>query len=202
MYLIILSFLPENILTITLPLLVFSDPSVLGLFFIGGIIMLEKEQGVMMVIVVSPLKTIEYLLAKVISLGIISVLAAVAITGFSNYENVNWILLITATMLTSGIFTLFGVMINAGCHTVNQYLLKTIPYMLVFVLPCFTLIGFPFSDLFTVIPAVAALRLMFGAFTEIIWYEALALVLYLIGLNYLFLRLTIRVFENKIVYQD
>ena len=37
MYLIILSMLPENVLTIALPLVVFSDPSVLGLFFIGGI---------------------------------------------------------------------------------------------------------------------------------------------------------------------
>jgi fluoroquinolone transport system permease protein len=42
MYLIILSFLPENIFSVALPLVVFSDPSVLGLFFIGGIILLEK----------------------------------------------------------------------------------------------------------------------------------------------------------------
>jgi len=45
MYLIILSFLPENILSVALPVVVFSDPSVLGLFFIGGIILLEKGQG-------------------------------------------------------------------------------------------------------------------------------------------------------------
>lgn len=42
MYLIILHYLPENSIGIALPLVVYSDPSVLGLFFIGGIIMLEK----------------------------------------------------------------------------------------------------------------------------------------------------------------
>jgi fluoroquinolone transport system permease protein len=202
MYLILLSFLPKEALSIALPLVVFTDPSVLGLFFIGGIIMLEKVQGVLSVVIVSPLRTIEYISAKVISLAFVSVLAAFAITGFSHYENVNWLLVFLSTVLTSGIFTLCGIMINAGCNTVNEYLIKTIPYMLLFVLPCFSLIGFPYSWLFTIFPSVAALRLMLGAYMGIPVYEAIGLVVYLIGMNYLFLRWTIRVFENKIIYQD
>lgn len=201
-YLIILSFLPENVLSIALPLVVFSDPSVLGLFFIGGIIMLEKVQGVLTVVVVSPLRTVEYILAKVISLTFVSVLAAFAITYFSHYENVNWLLLFLSTMLTSGIFTLCGIMINAGCQTVNQYMMKTIPYMLLFILPCFSLLGFPYAYLFTIVPSVTALRLLLGVYTGISLYETLALVIYLIGMNYLFLRWTIRLFENKIIFQD
>ncbi|MBN2763282.1 MAG: hypothetical protein JXR41_09345 [Bacteroidales bacterium] len=201
-YLILLSFLPKDVLSIALPLVVFSDPSVLGLFFIGGIIMLEKSQGILSVLVVSPLRTFEYVLSKVISLALVSVLAAFALTGFSNYENVNWLLLFLSTILTSGIFTLCGIIINAGCQTVNQYLIKTIPYMLIFVLPCFSLIGFPGSVLFTIVPSVAALRLMLGAYTGIPLFEAAALIIYLIGMNYLFLRWTIRVFENRIIYQD
>jgi len=107
-----------------------------------------------------------------------------------------------STVLTSGIFTLCGIMITAGCNTVNQYMIKTIPYMLLFVLPCFSLIGFPYAWLFTIIPSVAALRLMLGAYMGIPLYEAIGLIVYLIGMNYLFLRWTIRVFENKIIYQD
>lgn len=202
LYMVILSFLPQEILSLAIPLVVFSDPSVLGLFFIGGIIMLEKVQGILMVVVVSPLRTYEYLLSKAISLALISVLAAIAITLFSYHERVNWIILVLSTILTSGIFTLCGIMINAGCNTVNQYMLKTIPYMLLFVLPCFSLLGFPYSWLFTAIPSVAALRLMLGAFNGISWVEASGLVVYLAGMNYLFLRWTIRVFENKIVFQD
>jgi fluoroquinolone transport system permease protein len=202
MYLIILSFLPENIFSVALPLVVFSDPSVLGLFFIGGIILLEKGQGVLMVLVVSPLRTQEYILAKVISMALISVLAAFAITFFSHYPTVNWWLLLISTILASAIFTLIGIIINAGCNTVNQYMLKTIPYMILFILPCFSLIGFPYSWLFTIVPSVAALKLMLGAYHGIVWYEATALTVYLLGFCYLLLRQTIRVFENKIVYQD
>lgn len=202
MYLIILSFLPEDLLSVGLPLVVFSDPSVLGLFFIGGIIMLEKMQGILSVLVVTPLRTMEYILSKVISLAFVSVLAAFAITGFSNYGTANWLLVFLSTVLTSAIFTLCGIMITAGCNTVNQYMIKTIPYMLLFVLPCFSLIGFPYSDLFTLIPSVAALRLMLGAYTGIPLLEAVGLTVYLVGLNYLFLRWAVRVFENKIIYQD
>lgn len=201
MYLIILSFLPSNIVDITLPLVVFSDPSVLGMFFIGGIIMLEKSQGVLSVLIVSPLRTGEYIIAKTISLTIIGVLVACAITGFSSYQGVNWFLLIIATALTSGIFTMLGIIINAGCNTVNEYMLETVPYMLLFIAPCFSLIGFPYSDLFTVVPSVSALRLMLGAYMGIVWYEAIALIVYLLAANYLFFRWTVRVFERDVVFK-
>ncbi|MBN2273738.1 MAG: hypothetical protein JXK95_05355 [Bacteroidales bacterium] len=202
MYLIILSFLPDDILAIVTPLVVFSDPSVLGLFFIGGIIMLEKLQGVMMVMVVTPLRSEEYILSKVISLAMIAVLVGLAITVLSRNQGVNWAILILSVILTSGIFTLCGIMISAGCHTVNAYILKVIPYMVLFTLPCLSLIGFPYSWLFTVVPSVAALRLMMGAYTGIPVIEAIGLIVYLAGLNYVFYRLTIRVFEKKIIYQE
>lgn len=202
MYLILLSFLPEDVLAIALPLVVFSDPSVLGLFFIGGIILLERGQGILMVLVVSPLRSQEYILAKVISLALISVVAAILITWFSSFPTVNWLLLFLSTILTSAIFTLLGILINAGCHTVNQYMLKTIPYMLLFILPCFSLIGFPYAWLFTMVPSVAALKLMMGAYHGMVWYEAVALMVYLVLIAYLLLLWTVRVFERKIVFQD
>jgi fluoroquinolone transport system permease protein len=202
MYLIILSLLPESFLRIALPLVVFSDPSVLGLFFIGGIIMLEKGQGVIQVLVVSPLTTGEYIIAKVISLSVVAVVAASAITILSSSETINWFLFLTSVVLTSGIFTLCGVVINAGCNNVNQYILKTIPYMLLLVLPCFSILGAPLLYPLTLVPSVAALRLMLGAFTQITWYESAGLTIYLLLANYLLFRYAVRIFENKIVFQD
>lgn len=202
LYVLILSLLPEDIASVALPLVVFSDPSLLGLFFIGGIILLEKIQGVLMVVVVSPLRTHEYILSKVISLAIISVLVAFLITLLSKTEQVNWFLLFISTVLTSGIFTMVGIMINAGCENVNQYLLKTVPWMLLFIIPCFSLLGFPYSWIFKIVPSVAALQLMLGAYTGIDWVEALILIALLLGANYLFLRWAIRVFENKVIYQN
>lgn len=202
MYLVILSFLPADIHRIALPLVVFSDPSVLGLFFIGGIIMLEKNQGLLQVFVVTPLRTSEYLLSKMVSLSIVAVLAAFAITFFSNHVHVNWLILFGSTVLTSCMFTLCGVLISAGCRNVNQYLLKTVPYMFLFVLPCFSLLGSEYAYLFTVFPAVAALRLMLGAYGVMSWYEVLGLFLYLCVFNYLLFLYTIKFFESKVIFEE
>lgn len=203
MYLVILHYLPETIKPVALPLIVFSDPSVLGLFFIGGIIMLEKSQGLLQIFVVSPLPTSEYLISKMLSLGLVSVLATIAITLFSGYYHVNWWLIVPVTLLTSGIFTLCGVLISAGCRNVNQYLLKSIPYMLLFVLPCFSLIGFPYSEIFMIVPPVPALKLMLGAYVnEVALLESVLILLYLTLMNYVFFRWATAVFEKRIVFEE
>lgn len=45
-YLIILSQLSPEIIQLILPIILYIDPSILGLFFIGDILLLEKEQGI------------------------------------------------------------------------------------------------------------------------------------------------------------
>ncbi|MHC1780664.1 MAG: hypothetical protein AB9922_10560 [Bacteroidales bacterium] len=202
MYLVVLSLVPENVLNVALPLVVFSDPSVLGLFFIGGIIMLEKGQGIIQVLVVSPLKTSEYIISKVVSLSLISTLSGVLLTIFGTKIYPDWILLIVSIFLTSSIFTLCGIMINAGCNNVNQYIIKTIPYMLLLVLPCFSLLGFKYSFLFYIFPSVSALKLMLGSFTGITAVEAVLLILFLLIVNYLLFLKSVKIFENKIVFNE
>ena len=163
---------------------------------------MEKGQGVLMVLVVSPLRSWEYVLSKVLSLALVSVLVALSITYFSDIQNVNWLILMLSTIFTSGIFTLLGIMINAGCSNVNQYLLKTIPYMLLFILPCFALLGFPYSEFFIIFPSVAALKLMLGAYHGISCLEAIAISAYLLAINFLLLKMAVHIFEKRIVYQD
>ena len=74
--------------------------------------------------------------------------------------------------------------------------------MLLLVLPCFSILGAPLLYPLTLVPSVAALRLMLGAFTQITWYESAGLTLYLLLANYLLFRYAVRIFENKIVFQD
>jgi len=202
MYLVILSLIPGDVLNVALPLVVFSDPSVLGLFFIGGIIMLEKGQGIIQVLVVSPLKTSEYIISKVVSLSLISTLSAVLLTIFGTNIYPDWILLIISVFLTSSLFTLCGIMINAGCNNVNQYIIKTIPYILLLVLPCFALLGFKYSFIFYIFPSVPALKLMLGSFTGIGTWEALLMILILIFVNYLLFLKSVKIFDNKIVFNE
>lgn len=81
-------------------LLIFSDPAAMGLFFMGAIVLLEKSQGVSCAFAVSPVKAVEYITAKVISLCALALAAAAILAG-----------IIIATKITS----------------LNQFILWTVP---------------------------------------------------------------------------
>ncbi|PKM50831.1 MAG: ABC transporter [Firmicutes bacterium HGW-Firmicutes-7] len=199
-YMVGLSWIPNPGLKYVVPLVVFSDPAVLGLFFIGGIIMLEKVQGVIQAVVVTPLSTREFIQSKVISLSIISILAGIIITRLTYIGNVKWIILVIALVLTSSLFTLCGLVIGAKCKTVNQYFVKIIPVMLLFIIPCFSIIGFKYSYFLTLFPSVAALRLLLGAYLDMGGLEQFFLICYLLIINYGLLLHTEKVFDKYVVY--
>ena len=197
-YMIILAKFPPEWKELAVPLVVFSDPSMVGFFFIGAIVMLEKVQGVLQYVIVTPLRSIEYLLAKVLSLTILAITAATMIVLVTYHEPLNWFILIAGVTLTSSFFVLYGFIAAADCTTMNQYFIKMIPYMLLIVLPCFSLIGFPYSWIFNVFPSVAGLQLVFGAFNGLDIKGILALIIYLIVVNIALLFYVKNIFENMV----
>jgi hypothetical protein len=65
---------------------------------------------------------------------------------------------------------------------------------------CFTWVSV--FRIFVIIPSVAALKLMLGAYHGISGFEMAALAIYLFAINYILLKLAVTTFEKRIVYQD
>ena len=179
LYVIILSQLPDSILKYAVPIVVFSDPSILGLIFIGGILMLEKEQGVTGYLAVTPLKFYEYLASKIVSLGLLSLAISLAVSLAAYSASVNYLIVCASILLVSAFFTLMGYIVAEKCSSVNQFIMRAVPYIALAVIPCFSLIGFKFAELFYVIPSVAALKLLIGAYTGISPLLAAGIIAYL-----------------------
>jgi len=195
-YMVILGKLPAEWKSTVIPLVLFSDPSMVGFFFIGALVMLEKVQGVIQYVVVTPLRSLEYLLAKVLSLTILAIAATILITLATYGHNLNWFLLILGVVLTSGFFVFYGFIVAVRCTTLNQYFIKMIPYLLLIVLPCFSLIGFPYAWLFNIFPSVAGLKLVYGAFNGIDSISAAAYSLYLLAANLVIARYVEHIFDR------
>lgn len=87
-------------------MMIYSDPAALGLFFMGAIVLLEKSERVLNALAVSPVTIMEYILSKVTSLVVISVLVSLVLALTAGCDNIPLLLLSVA--LTSGIFTLLG----------------------------------------------------------------------------------------------
>jgi len=125
--------IPYSFRTTTATILIFSDPAAMGIFFMGAIILLEKSQHVLNSIAVSPVKAEEYILSKVLSLGLISTLVGLLIALASKTINILPVLL--GTFLGSALFTLLGLIIAAKTNSLNQFIIATVPFELVCFLP-------------------------------------------------------------------
>lgn len=200
MYLLILSQLPHFILDYALPIIVFSDPSILGLFFIGGMVLLEKEQGVLQMLVVTPLTIKAYILSKVIALTLIAILAGMLITGISAYQPVNYFLLLIGIILTSIFFTLIGFMISTKAKNLNTFFLYMMPWTALFMVPCVIYVIYPHLKVLLLMPSVAGMRLVFGAMHGQSITEALALASYMVVVNYFLFLKTCSIFQKDMVY--
>jgi len=200
LYILLLAQIPESFRMLILPFVIFSDPSVLGLFFIGGILLLEKQQGILQSIVVTPLSSMEYMISKVCSLTLVALFAGILISAFIAAQEVNYISLMVGIILTSSFFTLMGILIACRARTVNAFFVKMIPVMLFLVLPVFLLIPFWDQSLLNIIPTVACLRMVYGAYHGNPLGEMVFQIGYMGVLNFFLLKYTVNKFEELIVY--
>jgi fluoroquinolone transport system permease protein len=57
-------------------LLLFFDSALVGIMFIGALVLFEKSENTLQALVITPMSTDDYLLSKIISLTILSVVSA------------------------------------------------------------------------------------------------------------------------------
>ncbi|EEG76250.1 hypothetical protein [Dethiobacter alkaliphilus] len=162
-YIAILFLLPAEVQRVGAAVIIMSDPAGLGFIFIGGILLLEKGEGLHSYFSIVPATISEYIWAKVISLGLVSTLAGLVIAGIGLRGGVNYLLLTAAILVGSAVFTLFGIAVGSMARSLNNYLVIGIPAGLILMGPAFlTVIGLT-HFLVEIIPATLLLRLLYVA---------------------------------------
>ncbi|MEX0659800.1 MAG: hypothetical protein WD080_11755 [Egibacteraceae bacterium] len=76
----VLRALPAAVMPTAIPVVVFADSAVIGLFFLAGAVLFEKDEGTQAALVVTPLRDWEYLTAKLAPLAVLSIAVALVIT--------------------------------------------------------------------------------------------------------------------------
>ncbi|HBH1697345.1 TPA: ABC transporter permease, partial [Clostridioides difficile] len=123
------TFMREKIAII----MIYSDPAAMGLFFMGAIVLLEKSQRVLNSLAVSPVKVSEYILSKVISLGVISSIVAMFIAITLNLDSI--IISTIGTFFSSIIFSLLGLILASKASSLNQFIVLSIPIEIICFIP-------------------------------------------------------------------
>ena len=138
---------------------IYSDPTVLGFFFLGALMMLEKAESVRTALSVTPVTARDYFYAKALPLILLG-MVAVSIMAPLIHDAIDWPVLLAAVLLTSLTYLGIGVPIALHFRTVTSYLMGSAGLLMPVILPAFLAFLDPAPVWALLIPTAAQLRLI------------------------------------------
>jgi len=148
--------------------LLFFDPALIGIMFVGALVLFEKSENVLQALVITPMNTDDYLLSKIISLTILSIISAtlfMALMAIFNETAFNIVYLFVGIILTSVMLILVGFILVSRVNSINGYLLgMVIGFLGLTFPPLLQLFGLYESPIFYLWPTQASFTLFDGVF--------------------------------------
>jgi fluoroquinolone transport system permease protein len=189
-------------LALLLPIFVLGDIQVNTFYFVGGLVLLEKGEGTLAAQVVTPLRTGEYLAAKVGTLSLLALIESLIIVTAAYGPGFAVLPLVAGVVLLAVLYVLYGFVVVARYDSINSYLMPSAVYTAVLSLPLVDYLGLWQSWLFYLHPIQAPLLLLRAAFKPVAAWQLVYGVLYgvlWIGLMYLASR---RAFDRFVIERE
>ncbi len=164
--------------------------------YVAGMIIFEKDEGTLNAVIVTPLRTSEYLWSKIITLTTLSTLESIIMAGgavliMSFWNEVplpNIIILLIGGIAMGVLYTLTGIIMIVRYDKITDFLVPAVVIASILQLPFVHFMNFVTNPAFLIIPTSAPTMLMKGAFVTLEaweWVYALAYTAILIaGLSY------------------
>ncbi len=162
-YIVLLRALPTATRALALPPLLLTECSVIGFFFAGTLLLLERGNGTLDALAVTPLTPAIYIASKMVTLATLTCLTALAVTLATAPFGVHAIELTVAAALTSAVFTALGVAFAARASSLERFVLLGGLFSALLALPVLPYLGVLPSPLWVLVPTQPALLLFADA---------------------------------------
>ncbi|MDX1612143.1 MAG: hypothetical protein R3185_07220, partial [Candidatus Thermoplasmatota archaeon] len=123
LFLLALHLVPAGVSHRLLPILLMGDPSLLAFFFVGGMVVVDRDGGVLEALLTTPVTLSAYMAAKVGTLSALGALLGVVVAALAASGPVAWWLLVPALFLTGLVAGLLAFVAIAFWQDVNRYFL-------------------------------------------------------------------------------
>ncbi len=143
--------------------IILTDPATLGFFFVGAMVLLERDEGLHSYYTITPATVTEYVLGKAFSLALVSATAGTVIAAAVFGRQVNFLLLLTGLAVGTPVFTLSGLAVGTASRSVNQYFVFSIPVGVLLIAPTFAIFADVYHPAIEILPATQLLRVIQGA---------------------------------------
>lgn len=142
----------------------FLDVSIFGFFFMAALYYLEKGDRVLEGLVVTPLRVVEYLTAKIGVLTAISVVVGAVVTVLVHGPAVHWLWYLVAVVAMSVPISLLGFVLAARYNGINEFLVPSIFFLIVMQLPLLGYLDIWQNPLLYLLPSQPGMVLLKAAF--------------------------------------
>jgi fluoroquinolone transport system permease protein len=170
----LLSLLPKDgsiDLGLLIPAFMVMNLLITTFYYVGALVLLEKNEGTLTALVVTPLRDLEYLAAKIVSLTGLAVVESLVIVGLVFGLRFNILPLLAGAAVLGAFYTLIGFVAIARYQSINEYLMPSALVVLLLMLPLVDYLGLWRSALFAVHPLQPLLVIMRGSFVSLAGWE-------------------------------
>ena len=151
--------------------LLLTNMAIATFVLLGGLVLLEKGEGTLDSLLVSPLRPSEYLASKVGTLTALAVLENLTITGAilqaGWVESVAWPWILVGSVLTGFLYTTIGFLTVIRYESLNDYLIPMVFVLLILEFPATVCLGMPEYGFLWLLPTYALLWLYRSAFEPV-----------------------------------
>lgn len=159
--------LTQATLTILLPAILFENMLINTFYFVSALVLLEKGEGTIEGLIVTPLRQSEYLISKLLTLSLLSLVEGVAFTLLVYGFDFNLLWLIVSMLLLGALYTLWGFIVVIRYDSINSFLFPSFLITSIVSIPLLEHFDLWSSWILYVHPLQAPLVLMRAAFQPV-----------------------------------
>lgn len=158
-----------------LTLLIYNDPALIGLLFVGLAFLVEKNQGISSALQVLPLNLHIQVFSRMVALSIIGLLCALGMAISVQLFDFNLVVFSLGVVCVCLIFSALGLWVLSYSSEFLIYLLKSIPILLLSSAPFLNYFGVTDSWWLNLSPISSSLHLIAHAFAPTLSFAEIAL---------------------------
>lgn len=166
-WLAVLLPMPHSLRPVAEPYVLVGDISIIGFFFIGGIVFFEKQERTIGAVISTPLRFWEYLAAKLTVLVLISLLVAVTVATTADGFAYHLVPLVVGVVLGTLVMLLVGFISSLPFASVTDWFLAATIPLAVLSLPILYYSGVWPNPVLYLIPSQGPLLLLGTAFDQV-----------------------------------
>lgn len=191
-----------DILSGMIPMIILGNLSMTTYFFMAGLVLFEKGEGSLEAQVVTPIRSTEYLSAKVLSLSLLATLENLVITITLVGLKFNFMLVFSGTFLAAVILCLAGFLLVLRYDAINEFLIPSLLYMLVLEFPVAAALWMPEAFFWYIHPIYGSFVLIQAGMQNMHWLELVYGVVYPLLTILVLARLSLRAFNRFVVRSE